>query len=419
MKQLIFIVISIFMGLQAKAQAELNRLLTTAAENHAGLASQASAIEAARERLNRTGAWEDPRLSAGYFIQPVETRTGPQRWRFSVTQMFPWFGTRDVETDLYSQMVDIEYLTWVDEREKLFLQIRQEYFQLWSLRQRIVLNERQDEILENLEGLAETRFASGTGKLSDFNRIRMSRQRVQNETDIQLNEFSARYKSLIRQIQAPVDTLFFEDDFKINLTSPEIPDSLVLNPGYQLLKAREESARLEQEVIRQKGKPGIGAGLDYVIVGKRDDAMVSDNGKNALMPMVTVTLPVWRRKINSARKEAQWREEEFKSASAQFQISRLADLEIVIFEMEKSLQNEVLAEDQLTLLNQTLELIETDFANDQADLYDLLLIQEDILNFEKEKVMALENYLKAEAKYDYLTWQEAYTSLKDLNDEND
>ncbi len=419
MKQLIFIVISIFMGLQAKAQAELNRLLTTAAENHAGLASQASAIEAARERLNRTGAWEDPRLSAGYFIQPVETRTGPQRWRFSVTQMFPWFGTRDVETDLYSQMVDIEYLTWVDEREKLFLQIRQEYFQLWSLRQRIVLNERQDEILENLEGLAETRFASGTGKLSDFNRIRMSRQRVQNETDIQHNEFSARYKSLIRQIQAPVDTLFFEDDFKINLTSPEIPDSLVLNPGYQLLKAREESARLEQEVIRQKGKPGIGAGLDYVIVGKRDDAMVSDNGKNALMPMVTVTLPVWRRKINSARKEAQWREEEFKSASAQFQISRLADLEIVIFEMEKSLQNEVLAEDQLTLLNQTLELIETDFANDQADLYDLLLIQEDILNFEKEKVMALENYLKAEAKYDYLTWQEAYTSLKDLNDEND
>ncbi len=419
MKQLIFIVISIFMGLQAKAQAELNRLLTTAAENHAGLASQASAIEAARERLNRSGAWEDPRLSAGYFIQPVETRTGPQRWRFSVTQMFPWFGTRDVETDLYSQMVDIEYLTWVDEREKLFLQIRQEYFQLWSLRQRIVLNERQDEILENLEGLAETRFASGTGKLSDFNRIRMSRQRVQNETDIQLNEFSARYKSLIRQIQAPVDTLFFEDDFKINLTSPEIPDSLVLNPGYQLLKAREESARLEQEVIRQKGKPGIGAGLDYVIVGKRDDAMVPDNGKNALMPMVTVTLPVWRRKINSARKEAQWREEEFKSASAQFQISRLADLEIVIFEMEKSLQNEVLAEDQLTLLNQTLELIETDFANDQADLYDLLLIQEDILNFEKEKVMALENYLKAEAKYDYLTWQEAYTSLKDLNDEND
>ncbi|MCA6074073.1 TolC family protein [Fulvivirga sedimenti] len=419
MKRIIITLVFSILSSQAFCQAELNRLLITAAENHAGLASQSSAIEAARERLNRSGTWEDPRISAGYFIQPIETRNGPQRWRFSISQMFPWFGTRDVESDLYSLMADIEYLRWVDEREKLFLELRTEYFALWSLRQKIILNEEQDQILENLEALAETRFASGSGKLRDFNRIRMSRQRVQNEIEIQQGEFIARYQALLREVQAPIDTLLFDDEFSISLTSPVIPDSIAMNPGYQLLKAREESARLEQEMIRQRGKPGIGAGLDYIIVGKRDDMMIADNGRNALMPMVTMTLPIWRRKINSARKEAEWKEEEFKSASRQFQISRQAELELVLFEMEKSIRNMGLSEDQLSLLNQTLELAETDFANDQASLYDLLLIQEDILNFEKEKVQALENYLSARATYEYLTWQEAYTSLKDLQDEKE
>ena len=58
-----------------------------AAEQNPGLQAKYKAFEATMERIPQASSLQDPTLSFGYFISPVETRVGPQRARFSLTQM--------------------------------------------------------------------------------------------------------------------------------------------------------------------------------------------------------------------------------------------------------------------------------------------------------------------------------------------
>ncbi len=75
------------------AQENLNGYLQEAAENNPGLVMKFNEYLAALELAPQVKALPDPQLAFGYFIQPVETRVGPQQFKFSVSQMFPWFGT--------------------------------------------------------------------------------------------------------------------------------------------------------------------------------------------------------------------------------------------------------------------------------------------------------------------------------------
>jgi hypothetical protein len=75
------------------AQDELSSYLQTAAENNPGLKARFNEYMAALEIAPQVKSLPDPQLAFGYFIQPVETRVGPQQFKISASQMFPWFGT--------------------------------------------------------------------------------------------------------------------------------------------------------------------------------------------------------------------------------------------------------------------------------------------------------------------------------------
>ena len=90
----IILILGIFLGGQSvHAQEILEEYLTMAAENSPMLKAKFNDYLAALETVPQVGALPDPQLAFGYFIQPVQTRVGPQEFRISATQMFPWFGT--------------------------------------------------------------------------------------------------------------------------------------------------------------------------------------------------------------------------------------------------------------------------------------------------------------------------------------
>ena len=44
---------------------------------------------------------------------------------------------------------------------------------------------------------------------------------------------------------------------------------------------------------QKENKPTIGFGLDYVNVSNRTDLNFSDNGKDILMPMLSISIPIF------------------------------------------------------------------------------------------------------------------------------
>ena len=76
------------------AQQELESYLLVAAAHNPGLKAKFNDYMASLELAPQVKALPDPTVSFGYFISPVETRVGPQQFKISASQMFPWFGSR-------------------------------------------------------------------------------------------------------------------------------------------------------------------------------------------------------------------------------------------------------------------------------------------------------------------------------------
>ena len=132
-KYIIITVITLGFSILANAQS-LDEYFKIAAENNPGLQAKYKSFEAAMERVAQVSSLPDPNLSFGYFISPVETRVGPQRARFSLTQMFPWFGTLKAQEDVATLMAEAKYQEFLDARNKLLYQVAAAYYPLYELK---------------------------------------------------------------------------------------------------------------------------------------------------------------------------------------------------------------------------------------------------------------------------------------------
>ncbi|MDZ7689755.1 MAG: hypothetical protein U5K69_01120 [Balneolaceae bacterium] len=100
MTLLLIFILAAFVQVKAQDTAsvlnpQLEAHLQTAAQNNPALKASFNHYLAALEQVPQVNALPDPELAFGYFISPIETRVGPQTARFSLSQMFPWFGTLD------------------------------------------------------------------------------------------------------------------------------------------------------------------------------------------------------------------------------------------------------------------------------------------------------------------------------------
>ena len=100
----------------------------------------------------------DPSLTVGYFISPVETRIGPQRARFSLVQMFPWFGTLGAQAEATDLLAEARYQAFLEARNELVYKVRMAYYPLHELDRAVELERADLEILrEGIEEIDERR----------------------------------------------------------------------------------------------------------------------------------------------------------------------------------------------------------------------------------------------------------------------
>jgi len=101
----------------AGSAQSLQDYLKRAAENDPGLKASYMEYQAALQRVPQSGSLPDPEISFGYFISPIETRTGSQEARFSVMQMFPWMGTLRAKKDVAAELAKAKYEEFVSKKD--------------------------------------------------------------------------------------------------------------------------------------------------------------------------------------------------------------------------------------------------------------------------------------------------------------
>ena len=77
---------------QVVAGVDLDSYVRYGLHHNAGLRAAYEQFLAAVERIPQVSSLPDPVFSFTQFLEEVQTRTGPQQRRYSLTQAFPWFG---------------------------------------------------------------------------------------------------------------------------------------------------------------------------------------------------------------------------------------------------------------------------------------------------------------------------------------
>jgi len=164
-----------------------------------------------------------------------------------------------------------------------------------------------------------------------------------------------------------------------------------------------KSAQAQEKLARKQGMPTLGVGLDYVIVGERTDMNVPDNGKNVVMPMVSMSLPIFRGKYKAAVKEAQFTQLAISSNKEDFENNLTSFYEMTWYELVRANQLIDLYQVQITKTEQAITLLLTAYSNSGKDFEEVLRMQQELLKYQMAETTALKEYYTALAKLDYLT----------------
>jgi outer membrane protein TolC len=233
-----------------------------------------------------------------------------------------------------------------------------------------------------------------------------------------------RVEIMIENIQTDIKLLQdqikpLETQFNILLNRPDslsvlVADSLFLidyqelrdfenHPVLQSFDLKIQSAQ-QAEILAQKQRmPKFGLGLDYVIVAKRNDMDVPDNGKDAFMPMLSMSLPIYRKKYDAAVKEIQLKQTALNYYKESFENQLVAEFEQTLYNLKKSEELLRLYDKQTQNTQQAINLLMIAYANLGKDFEDILRMQQELLKYQIAEANALTLFYISLAKLDYLT----------------
>jgi outer membrane protein TolC len=402
MRKLIIISL-LFFAYNVEGQS-INDYYTIAAENNPELKAKYKEFEAAMQKIPQVSSLPDPNLSMGYFISPVETRLGPQNMRFSLTQMFPWFGTLKAQKNAATLMAESKYQAFLNAKNQLYSQVATAYYPLYELLKLKDIEQENIKILESYKNIANAKFENGKGSLVDVLRVDIMIKDAQTNLDI-LTKKEPALTSWLNSIlnRKYNEKIVISKDLQImELPMEYRKDSITTNPILQELELKKQASEVAIEVARKQGLPKLGLGLDYVLVGKGMNNF-PDSGKDIIMPMVSVSLPIFRKKYNAATKEAKLMQESFSFQKEAYENKLNGTYYKLVFELEKERDLLKLYEGQVITLSKSLNLLFAYYSNANKDFEEVLRMQQELLKYQKMQLSSISTFYIKLAELDYLT----------------
>lgn len=401
------LILFLALGFQGITHAQtLDDYFKIAAKNNPGLQARYLKFEAAMQKVAQVNSLPDPKLSFGYFISPIETRVGPQVARFSLIQQFPWFGTLAAQGNAANLLAKAKYQLFLDAKNRLFYQVAAAYYPLYELDEMIAIETENIRILESYKAITISKFENGKGAMVDILRV-----------DIRMKDAKTNL-SILKQKRKPLSTQFNNllnraDDEPISfIDSLEVKpfpedyrkDSLIIkNPLIDNLDLKIEAGKAQEEVAIKQGLPKMGVGLDYSIIGSRTDVNLPDNGQDAFVPTVSLSIPIFRKKYNAAQKEAQMMRESYIRQREDVINNLHSTYEMAQFEVSQQFDLLFLYEQQIKETQRSLNLLFTAYGNSGQEFEEVLRMQQQLLKYQKFRATALVNYQTALAELNYIT----------------
>jgi len=392
------------------AQDELNRYLEISADNNPELKAKFNEYLAALEVVSQVKSLPDPQLAFAYFIQPVETRLGPQQASFSLTQMFPWFGTLSAREDVAVKNAKARYEDFEDAKSNLFFEVKASYYDLYFIKQAIRITTSNIKLLNTIRDIAIIKVESGSVSAVDQLRVDMELLDLENNLallkdkwDVNLVKFN-KLLNIEKYSEVIIPEKLWDDD--LAYTKQAVLDSLQQN-NHQIknLDYLIKSYESKEALAKKNGMPNISVGVDYIMIGTSDNDMVDPalSGQDAILfPKIGITIPLYRKKYTAMAKEAVLMQEAFENKKLAKTNSLESVFEKVFKEYEDANRRIDLYKKQEILAERAIQMLETEYSTHGKDFEELLRMEKRLLRYslelekarsDKQTSIAFINYL--------------------------
>lgn len=400
---IVCILCSLFFVVEGNAQ-DLESLINVALTNNPEIQKFELRYKIASEKINEVNTIPNTEFGVGYFISTPETRTGAQRFKVSAKQMIPWFNTILARENYIKSLAKAKYEDIVIAKRKLISAVSQSYYNLYAnnAKQKVLID--NIELLKTYETMALTSVEVGKASVVDVLRLQMRQNELQQLLEVLMQQFIAELTAfnkllnrdrdinvnVIKELQIPLKS--FEDN----------TSNLELHP--ELLKFDKLYYSVEQsELLNQKeSNPMIGFGLDYINVEKRPNLDFSDNGKDIVMPMVSISIPIFNNKYKSKTVQNRLQQQEI-TAQKQVRLNKLTT------RLDKAINDRISS--RISYQTQSKNLIQAKNAQDiltksyetgKINFNDVLDIQELQLKFQLNQVESIRRYYIQSTIINYL-----------------
>jgi outer membrane protein TolC len=332
------------------------------------------------ENITVARSLPDPQFTFQLYIQDVITSVMP-----GLMGQIPWPAKLRLQADAATAESRAKYFAFEGVVLQTAYDVKQGYYQLWFLDQKIAVDREMLQLLSELEQIARAQNETGQATLQDVYRAQIESDRLKTEIanlEDSRQSLGAQFKAALgitRDQPAPPRPARFEST-TLDLSPEQLLDTAFgRNPKLKALEAEVRQTQASLDLARK-------ANLPDVTIGSSVDVKATPW---LYWPQATVTLPIWRDKVAAEITAAQAGQRSAQARLTAGQINLTVEFAEKSYAYREVTRNLGLLQQQLIPKAQwSLEIARAAYLAGKTDFFNLLDAERSLLEFRLSEIDA-------------------------------
>ncbi|HID74417.1 MAG TPA: TolC family protein, partial [Planctomycetaceae bacterium] len=268
-------------------------------------------VDALANRVPQAASLNDPMFGVTVFPAPIQTAAGQQDVALTASQQLPWPGKLRRRAEAAEAETDVARAQLAAVELEVIEQVKRAYYELYFIDRAIEITEKDRELLVQFTRIAESKYRTGETSQQDVLRAQVEVLNIDNELIRLRQQHDSAQARLARLLHVSPET-----PLRPLAELPEEQLPAELEALYELaIQARPElhaelaairRDRVQVELAQLDYFPDLTAGATWIEVGDAGLSPVA-NGEDAVLLGFSVNLPIYRRRLDAAVREAEAR----------------------------------------------------------------------------------------------------------------
>lgn len=373
-------------------KSNLDDYIKIGLERNPGLKAHFYKWKSALKKISQAFSLPDPQFTYTEYIEEVETRVGPQERAFSIKQKFPLPDKLWIRKSKAFKASEVAYHIFEKKQLDLIYKITDAYYEYAYLSKAILLTQENIKLLKNFESVAQAKYKSALAQNQDLLKVQVELGKLENNLysleDLR-TPLVARLNALLNLSEnnllpwpnESLEDIIMEDKYKV---ADELYKVLKeKNPEILALSQNVEKNKDVLKLAKREFFPDLTVGVTQIDTGDAINSSMVDSGKDPLMVMFSVNVPIWINRLNAGVQDARASLKASENSLKNKQNELLSRLALVHYKVRDALRQSHLYKDALLpKAVQTLYATKSGYEGGRVDFLSLIDAQRVLINFQ-------------------------------------